>query len=207
MIKTKLCGFTDKSTVDLAVASGADFIGFVFHDTSKRNISPQKAGEISADIPQSIKKVAVLVDPNNDQIEQIIQHLKPDFLQLHNTNKERTLEIRNYFQTPIIKSFAISNEVDLNKIKDYQKIADYFLFDTKTDEVGGSGTSFDWKILQNLNISTPWFLSGGLNIANIEPALKISGTQMIDLSSGIEEVKGIKSPKLIIEFMTKMRGF
>ncbi|MCE3254945.1 MAG: phosphoribosylanthranilate isomerase [Rickettsiaceae bacterium] len=203
-VKTKLCGFTDKENVDLAVASGADFIGFIFYPPSKRYISPQKAGEISVDVPANIKKVAITVEPSNEQIEQIIQHLKPDFLQLYKIDKKRGLEIKKQFQIPIIKAFSISDKEDLKAVEDYNEIADYFLFDTKTKSVGGSGKSFDWKILENFKTNKNWFLSGGLNINNIEEALEITGAKMIDLSSGIEEVHGIKSPKLIGEFMKKI---
>ncbi len=205
-MKTKLCGFTNKTTVDLAVASGVDFIGFVFYPSSVRNISPQIAGEISKDIPSKIKKVAVIVDSSNDEITQIIKYLKPDFLQIHNNKKSRILEIKNHFQIPIIKAFSISEIKDLEAIDDYKTIADYFLFDTKTPEIGGSGKSFDWKILNNLRTDKKWFLSGGLNINNIEEALRITKAQMIDLSSGIEESKGIKSPQLITKFINKIHS-
>ncbi|MFT5703580.1 MAG: phosphoribosylanthranilate isomerase [Rickettsiales bacterium] len=203
-IKTKLCGFTTKKTVDLAVECGANFIGFVFYPASKRNISPQNAGEISKDIPKEIKKVAVIVNPSDEDIIQIIKYLKPDFLQIHNKDLTRILEIKKQFNLPIIKAFAISEEKDLEKIKDYEQIADYFLFDAKVAEIGGSGKSFDWNILCNLKTNKNWFLSGGLNINNIEIALKNTNSTMVDLSSGIEETKGVKSPKLISGFMNKL---
>ncbi len=205
-IKTKLCGFSTKETVDLAVKSGVDFIGFVFHSSSKRNISPETAAQISKDIPSHIKKVAVFVDKTNDEISKIIEHLKPDFLQIHSDNYSRILEIKNHFKLPIIKAFPISELKDLEAISDYEKIADYFLFDAKVAEVGGSGQSFDWTILKNLKTNKEWFLSGGLNAKNIEESLNITKAKIIDLSSGIEEIKGIKSPKLITEFMSKIKS-
>jgi len=203
-VRTKLCGFTDQKTIDLAIASGAEFIGFVFYPQSSRNISPYKAGEISKNIPAHIKKVAVIVDAEDALIAQIFQHLKPDFLQIHSDHQSRILEIKKHFQIPIIKAFSISKIKDLEVIHDYLQIADYFLFDAKSIGIGGGGKPFDWKIMNNLKIDKGWFLSGGLNIENIEQAIKISGAQMIDLSSGIEEKKGIKSPKLITEFMSKI---
>lgn len=200
-INVKLCGFTTKETFDLAVKSGVDLIGFVFHSKSPRNILPEKAQEISQDIPKNIKKVAVVVDPSDDELKQIITNLNPDFLQIHSDDYSRILQIKNHFKIPIIKAFQISNINDLNNIDKYNEVAEYFLFDAKDH---GSGKPFDWTILKNLKTTKKWFLSGGLNIENIENALNETNAKMIDLSSGIEEIRGIKSPKLITEFMNKI---
>ena len=201
----KLCGFTNLQTVALAIENDVNFIGFVFYPPSPRNISPVQAGQIAKQIPPPVKKVAVIVDATNDEISDIIKSLKPDFLQIHSIDKQRIITIKNHFNIPIIKAFSVSTAKDLEVIKDYESIADLFLFDTKSDEIGGSGKAFDWQILNNLNTKKSWFLSGGLNVANVADALKISGAGMIDLSSGIEEAKGIKSPKLIKEFMDLMK--
>jgi phosphoribosylanthranilate isomerase len=201
MIKTKLCGFTTKETVDLAVELKVNFIGFVVYPKSPRHISPKRAGEISQNIPRSIKKVAVIVDAQDKKIREIIKYLDPDFLQIHSSKKSRILEIKNQFQIPIIKAFPISEIKDLEAVQDYENIAEMFLFDGKSS---GSGESFDWKILQNFRSRKKWFLSGGLNSENIDLALKTTGASMVDLSSGIEETRGIKSPKLIKDFMSKI---
>jgi phosphoribosylanthranilate isomerase len=203
-MKIKLCGFIDQKNADLAAEYGADFIGFIFYKNSSRYISPQNAGKIAANLPKKIKKVAVLVDANNQEIAEIIKYLQPDFLQLHGEESAARLdEIKKLFNLPIIKAIAISSAEDLAQIKNYEA-ADLFLFDTKiSGQSGGSGQIFDWKLLKDLPTAKKWFLSGGLNIDNITSALEISGADMIDLSSGIEEEKGVKSPKLIKELMIK----
>jgi phosphoribosylanthranilate isomerase len=197
----KLCGFTNLKTTLQAIEAGVNFIGFVFCSSSPRNIDPKQAEQIALSIPPHIKKVAVIVDAKNDKISEIIKHLQPDFLQIHSTNKQRITEIKNHFNIPIIKSFSVATTKDLEVVMDYESVADLFLFDTKNDQIGGSGESFDWRIINNLNTKKNWFLSGGLNINNVKDALKISGAKMIDLSSGIEEVRGVKSLRLIKEFM------
>lgn len=202
-IKTKLCGFTNQETIKIAVENGADFIGFIFHPSSPRNISPQKAGEIASIIPQNIKKVAVIVDADDEKISQIVKYLKPDFLQLHGAETpQRVAQIKSQYQIPIIKAFKINDSSDLLSIKNYEEVANLFLFDAKNP---GSGQTFDWKILQNLSTKKEWFLSGGLNIGNVLEAIKATRAPMIDLSSGIEETKGVKSPRLITEFMNKIK--
>ena len=107
----------------------------------------------------------------------------------------------------IIKSISVSNEDDLKKINNYQT-ADYFLFDykpKKNELPGGNSKSFDWNILKSLKTDKPWFLSGGLNISNINEAIKITGATAVDVSSGVEDKAGIKNNKKIIEFMKTVR--
>jgi len=205
-ISVKLCGFTSKQTLDIAVNSDANLIGFIFHKNSPRNIEPSKAGELTADLPNTIKKVAVICNADNQKIKEIIFHLKPHFLQLHGgETPKRIQEIKNLFNLPIIKAIGVADKNDLNQIKFFEDVADILLFDTKIkNNFGGSGKVFDWKILENLQTEKKWFLSGGLNINNIEEALKITNAKMIDLSSGIEETKGVKSGKLITDFMNKI---
>ena len=102
----------------------------------------------------------------------------------------------------IIKAISIFSKDDLNKIKNFDNHIDYFLLDNKNP---GSGEAFDWKILQDFNLTKPYFLSGGINIKNIDEAIKIVNPKFIDISSGIEEIKGIKSSKLIIEILQKIK--
>ncbi len=199
-MKVKLCGFTEELSLLSAIENKADFIGFIFHDKSPRNITPAKAAELAKLIPPHIQKVAVVVNPSLETLHNIAFNLQPQYFQLHNVdNKERVLEIKKAFpQIKIIKAFAISNKIDLEQSIDFTDSADIFLFDNIT---AGSGKSFDFKILQNFSCSKNWFLSGGLNIDNIDEALKITGAQMIDISSGIEKERGKKSPELIHQFM------
>lgn len=199
-MKVKLCGFTDKQSLAVAVAQKCDFIGFVFCKSSIRYISPKEAGKISKIIPQNIAKVAVVVDENFDVLKEISDEISPDFFQFHGSETTDFLkEFRNKFpKIGIIKAFKIENELDLNQTKNFEDSADYFLFDGK---VAGSGNSFDWTILKNYHGAKNWFLSGGINSKNVLEAVKITGANMIDVSSGIEEIRGLKSPKLITELM------
>ena len=205
-LKIKLCGFKDKELVDFACQFDIHFIGFVFYDGSVRNVDINNIAQIAQDIPNHIKKVAVLVDASDSKISQIITQLKPDFLQLHGGETlKRCQEIKEKFRIPIIKAFHIGHKEDLHKIVGFEDVAKYFLFDTKsTTEIGGTGTAFDWTILQGFQCPKDYFLSGGINKDNIKEALKISHAKMVDLSSALEEEKGLKSKKLIKDFMTNL---
>jgi phosphoribosylanthranilate isomerase len=204
---TKLCGFTDEESVKIAIAEKCDFLGFVFYDKSPRFISPENAAIISTKIPPSIARVAVVVNPDQSLLQKISEKFLPDFFQFHGDETVEFLKkVREKFpKIKIIKAFRIASEKDLELVKNFESAADLFLFDAKiSNEFGGSGKKFDWKILQDFNSKKDWFLSGGLNIENIAEALKITGAKMIDISSGIEKIRGKKSPELIEEFMRKI---
>ena len=198
MPKIKLCGFKEKSDIDLADELGADFVGLVFYEKSPRNISPKKAKEITKNL-KNAQKVAVTVNPTIDFLSEIIDNIHPDFLQIHQGSKSQIQEIKQHFQLPIIKALAISDSDDLKQIADFKDVVEYFLFDTKSLEIGGSGKKFNWDIIKNLSDKN-FFLSGGINIDNLEEAIK-TGAQFFDLSSGIEINRGVKSPKKIREIM------
>ncbi len=207
-MKIKLCGFTDPEALAVAIAQKCDFLGFVFYEKSPRFVTPNQASALSYSIPKNISKVAVTVDPPINLLQEISDKFHPDFFQFHGSETASFLnEVKQKFpKIKIIKAFKIALIQDLDSVKIFENCADCFLFDAKIKgEIGGSGKNFDWKILQNFISKKEWFLSGGLNIDNIEEAIKITGAKMIDISSGIEEIRGRKSPKLIKEFMEKVR--
>jgi phosphoribosylanthranilate isomerase len=205
-IKIKLCGFSDKKSIKLALSHNPDYIGFVFYQKSVRNITLEQAMEFSELDFGMVKKVAVMVDENDEFIEKIINNLQPDLLQLHGDESvDRCLQIKNKFQLPIIKAIAIKEQSDFKNIKKYQNIADFLLFDTKTDEKGGSGKKFDWNLLKDINLGE-YFISGGINNNNIGQLMSDFDDIIIDLSSGIESKKGVKSEekiKKLMEFIKK----
>lgn len=204
-MKVKLCGFTEENSVKTAIAQKCDFLGCVFVEKSPRYISPENAAKITAKVPASIAKVAVVVNADFEYLSEIVEKFAPDFFQFHGVeNSDFLTKVREKFpQVKIIKAFGISEKADLDQMKNFENCADLFLLDGK---VAGSGKKFDWKILQNFHCKKDWFLAGGLNADNIEEAIKITGTKLIDISSGIEKIRGQKSPELIEEFMKKVRN-
>jgi phosphoribosylanthranilate isomerase len=203
-MKIKLCGFTEVKTIETAINYGCDFIGVVFAKNSIRYVDPNSAKILSDQIPNSIGKVAVVVNETIDTIKKINQNFQPNFFQLHGEEDINYIEnLKKIFpKISIIKAISIFSKNDLTKIKNFDNHIDYFLLDNKNP---GSGEAFDWKILQDFNLHKPYFLSGGINIKNIDEAIKIVNPKFIDISSGIEETKGIKSSKLIIEILQKIK--
>ena len=208
-IKVKLCGFTQQDSLETAIDCGCDFIGFIFHEKSPRNISFKEARHLGSIIPDNIAKVAVVVDADNDFLHKIADSLNPDILQFH--GNESIQYIKNFKEKfpdqAVIKAFAADTEKDIANSLKYHEVCDYFLYDSKTSNgFGGSGISFDWKIFNKKTPNKNWFLSGGLNIENIEDAILTSQAPMVDISSGIEESRGHKSNKMIQELMQKIKS-
>lgn len=205
----KICGINDKLSMDAAIESKADYIGLVFYDKSPRNLSLGDAKELLKNRNQHSKIVALTVNSDDDFIRDIEQNIKPDYFQLHgNETPLRCKEIKVKFEIPIIKGIGIKNKLDLIKAnQDYENLCDILLLDSPSSILpGGNGEMFNWNIIKNCEPSKKWMLAGGLNINNIEKAVKISNPPAIDISSGVEISKGIKDPEMIKNFITKCRN-
>ena len=205
----KICGINDKLCMDAAIESKADYIGLVFYDKSPRNLSLGDAQQLLKNRNQHSKIVALTVNSDDDFIRDIEQNIKPDYFQLHgNETPLRCKEIKVKFETPIIKGIGIKNKLDLIKAnQDYENLCDILLLDSPSSILpGGNGEIFNWNIIKNCEPSKKWMLAGGLNINNIEKAVKISNPPAIDISSGVEISKGIKDPEMIKNFITKCRN-
>jgi len=185
------------------------FFGMIFYTKSPRNISIENASKLlNISEKLNINGVGVFVNKEIDKLKEIIEHTNLKYVQLHGSEDELYIKNIKKLGVRIIKSISISIKDDLNKIKDY-KSADYFLFDykpKKNDLPGGNSKSFDWKILKSLKTDKPWFLSGGVNINNIQQILSDINPYGIDLSSGVEKELGIKDNHIINNFIRKIKN-
>ncbi|MBH69147.1 MAG: phosphoribosylanthranilate isomerase [Rhodospirillaceae bacterium] len=209
----KICGLTEREAIAAAVRHGVSHLGFIFYPPSPRAITPETAAEITAGISEDVKIVAVLVDPSDENISRVITHLSPHILQLHGSETpERVVDIKNKFNTRIMKAIKVSNAEDIQFSKEYDKAVDLVLFDAlppsnNIDALpGGNGIPFNWTLLNSTIHATPWFLSGGINISNVKEAVRITGAKAIDISSGVEDKPGSKSVKKIVKLMEIMKG-
>ncbi|WP_438751149.1 phosphoribosylanthranilate isomerase [Pararhizobium sp. O133] len=203
--EVKICGLKTAEAVDKAVALGASHTGFIFFPKSPRNIEPDDAGRLAERIRGRAKIVAVTVDADSDVLDEIVSALSPDMLQLHgNESPERVLTVKAVYGLPVIKALSIRDADDLRRIEPYIGIADRFLFDAKppkgSELPGGNGVSFDWRLLDTLDDSVDYMLSGGLNADNVGEALALTGAKAVDTSSGVESAPGVKDLKRMEEF-------
>ncbi|KAF0183914.1 MAG: phosphoribosylanthranilate isomerase [Hyphomonadaceae bacterium] len=211
--KVKICGLTTAEAVETATLGGADYLGFVFHPKSPRNINIDNAtalANLALTLNPDVQIIAVTVDPDDEFLRQIADRLSPDYVQLHgNESLARVKEVRSLgFKT--IKAIGIENENDLQNAVPFFDVADFVLFDAKPPKgeknAGGFGAAFDWGILQGFEHNKPWFLSGGLNHDNVGAAIAATGAPMVDVSSGVESAVGVKDLALIKSFLNAAKG-
>jgi len=201
----KICGLKTPEAVDRAVARGATHIGFIFFPKSPRNIDPDVAGELADRVRGRVKIVAVTVNADDEELDDIVSLLRPDILQLHgNESPERVLHIKALYGLPVMKVFPVKEAADLDRIDPYIGVADRFMFDAKAPKgselPGGNGVSFDWSLMASLDESVDYMLSGGLNKDNVALALASTKARAIDISSGVESAPGIKDLGMIDAF-------
>ena len=203
--KVKICGITNYKDAKICIDAGADALGFVFYKNSKRYITPIKAKEIIRKIPPFISKVGVFVNENFENIIEIANLIKIDYIQLHGyETPEFCKKISNYY--PVIKAILIKDENDLKQFKIYKKYVN-FLLDTKTESFGGSGKSFNWNLILNYKEKIGNFiLSGGLNKDNIVDAIKLLNPYAVDISSGVEKSAGKKDKRKVEEFISIVKS-
>ena len=205
----KICGIKNRDTLMCCENNNIGFFGMIFYTKSPRNISIENANNLlKISEKLNINGVGVFVNKEIDKLKEIIERTNLKYVQLHGSEDELYIKKIKKLGIRIIKSISISIKDDLNKIKDY-KSADYFLFDykpKKNDLPGGNSKSFDWKILKSLKTDKPWFLSGGVNINNIQQILTDINPYGIDLSSGVEKELGIKDNHIINNFIRKVKN-
>lgn len=205
----KICGLSTPDAVAAAVAGGAAYAGFVFYPPSPRHLTPAQAAALAAGLPASVKSVAVLVDPTDDDLDTLLSHFRPAYLQLHGgESPDRVAVVKQKTGLPVIKAVPVAGASDLARAGDYSSVADMLLLDAKAPEgresalPGGNGLRFDWDLIAQAPAFTrPWILSGGLDADNVSEAISVTRASLVDVSSGVEDRAGVKSPAKIKAFL------
>ena len=180
-----------------------DYMGFIFYKASPRFVA-ELDKKLLQHISQHIQTVAVFVNNSVEEICSIVKKYEFDLVQLH--GKESVEDCKYLYEqnVNVIKAFSIDSNTSFSSIENYTPYCKYFLFDTATKLFGGSGVQFNWNLLENYVYETPFFLSGGISLENIEEALKINHPQLFgfDINSKIEDsaaLKNIATAKQLIQ--------
>ena len=204
--KIKICGIKKLSTLKCCINNNIDFYGLIFYKKSPRNIDLDEALElINYSKNTLISPVGVFVNEPIININKIIAKLKIDYIQLHGEESfEYINEIKgNNKNIKIIKNISIRYSDDFLKANKYSN-ADFYLFDYKPNNnelPGGNAKKFSWSLLRDIRLIKPWFLSGGINIKNVNEIKEFAIPYGIDISSGVEDINGIKSNEKIISLI------
>ena len=200
MTKVKICGFTEANNARDAALAGVDAIGLVFYDKSPRNVDILTAQKIIEALPPFINRVGLFVNANPSFIDEILCEVPLDTLQFH--GDESVLDCTQY-QMPFIKSLRVRPETNVKEIAENFSSASALLLDSfSPSSFGGTGESFDWS-LACVKISLLIILAGGLNVDNVNDAIKQVNPYAVDASSGVESAPGVKDIDKIEAFIRK----
>lgn len=200
--RIKICGITRVEDALAACAAGADALGFVFHAPSPRNIEPEAARAIVAQLPPFVTTVGLFVDREADAIERVAAQVRLDLLQFHG---DETPQFCASFGRPYIKAVRMRPGIDLLEYAARFVQARGLLLDAYVSGThGGTGSRFDWRLVPR-DLATPIVLSGGLTPENVEEAVRTLRPWAVDVSSGVEAAKGIKDPQRMRNFIAGVR--
>lgn len=184
-----------------AVKNGADAIGLVFYAPSPRNVSIQKAIEISQQVPAFVSVVGLFVNAEQDFVREVSSQVKLDLLQFHG---DETSEECAQYGKPFIKAIRVKAGINLVQCAEDFSAAKGLLLDTYTEGVaGGTGHVFDWDLIPE-NLNKPVILAGGLNAENVAQAIQKVKPYAVDVSGGVEAEKGIKDAAKLAAFMQQV---
>lgn len=195
MKKIKICGLKRSEDVDYVNTYQPDYVGFVFAG-KKRKITYDQAKELKKGLLSSIQVVGVFVNEDISFVEKLVKEHVIDLVQLHGQEDQKYIQaLKEKVDVSIIKAIQIKNEDSFNEHYD----VDYYLYDHGT---GGTGESFDWSMLKE--VDKPVFLAGGINLLNVDDALK-KNVYALDVSSGVE-TDGFKDEKKIKKIVRRVRN-
>jgi phosphoribosylanthranilate isomerase len=203
-LKIKVCGMKDLDNMLDLIKLPIDYMGLIFYEKSKRYVSALDAHFIKA--ITGIKKIGVFVNASEEDILQKISDYGLAGIQLHGQEDPNFCLSLKSHDIIVIKSFGIDENFDWQSLIAYEHVVDYFLFDTKSINHGGTGIQFDWNLLKKYKLEKPYFLSGGLSAENIIAASQFTDHRLygLDLNSKFEFKSGIKNVELIEQTLKKM---
>ncbi len=209
--RVKICGLKTRESVSAAVEGGAAYLGFNFVRRSKRYVDVSTARDLAIDVPPGVAKVALVLDADDATLDEIVAAVPLDMLQLHGEETpERVSEVKARFGLPVMKAVGIGVASDLARLDLYGKVADQLLVDAKPpkegDLPGGTGVSFDWRLIANRRWPVPWMLAGGLTPDNVAEAIALTGARQVDVASGVESAPGVKDAEMIRAFLSAAKS-
>jgi phosphoribosylanthranilate isomerase len=204
-VRVKICGVNDAAAFDTAVAAGADYVGLVFFPPSPRYVTPARAAALSARHSGGPLRVGLFVDPAAEAIASVLDTVRLDILQVYGRADLPGLRAR--FGLPVWRATGIDTAADLPREAGG---ADALLLEAKPPPAatrpGGNAARFDWSLLSGWNAPAPWILAGGLTPDNVAEAIRATGATTVDVSSGVEQSRGMKDAALVRAFIANARA-
>jgi phosphoribosylanthranilate isomerase len=203
-VRVKICGITSLEDARMAVAAGADALGFMFHPASPRYVSPEAAGAIARALPPFVARVGVFVNTPADVIQATLETAGLDTLQLH--GDESPAFCAAFSRVRVIKAFRVDGPAVLDRMQAYTAWA--WLLDSHVSGTwGGTGKTFNWDLAREAILrGGTVLLAGGLHPDNVRSAVRSVGPYGVDVSSGVESCPGRKDPERVRAFVSAAKG-
>lgn len=198
----KVCGMRNGENIREVECLDVDLMGFIFYKKSPRYV------DILPDyLPQKAKRVGVFVDESLGAILSVAKQFSLEYIQLHGNESPILVEQLRCEGYKIIKAFSIAMDSDLSQVEAYKGLCDYFVFDTKSPSIGGSGQCFDWNILEQYSGDTPFLLSGGISLENLNTLKQFQHTRLVgyDLNSCFELEAAVKDCNKLSQFLNELK--
>jgi len=205
-IKIKVCGMRQAENINDLARLQPDFIGFIFYKKSSRYVGEEFDEAILNTLNPKIDRTGVFVNSSAEYIQQKVKQYGLNFVQLH--GNESPKECKSLQSTAkVIKAFGVDELFDFEILNQYQGSCDYFLFDTKTPQKGGSGKKFKWEVLNQYKLNTPFFLSGGIDETDAKNILNLNNKNLfaIDINSRFETSPAYKNISKIHKFISEIK--
>lgn len=199
--RVKICGITRDEDLAAAVAAGADAVGFVFYPSSPRYLPVARASGLARRVPPFVARVGLFVNAEPAFVRETLAQVPLDLLQFHGDEEAAYCE---QFARPYLKAARVRPEIDLLEFARAFLSAQGLLLDAWSTAYGGTGQTFDWSLIPE-NLPLPIILSGGLHADNVGEAVRRIRPWAVDVSSGVEQTKGIKDAEKIAAFMAAVR--
>lgn len=209
-VQIKICGLSRPEEIDAAAQAGATHIGLVNFPKSPRHLELEAARKLRLRVPIGVKTVVLVVNPDGKTLANIKEMLAPDVIQFHGSEPPEALEaVKQMFEVEVWKALPVRGIASLDNSAEYDGIVDRLLFDAPPPEgselPGGNGEAFGWGILKDYPHRTPWALAGGLTPENVAQAIRDTGAEFVDVSSGVESQSGVKDVDKIAAFCKHAR--
>jgi len=207
-VRIKMCGTTNVEDARAAVAFGVDALGFIFVPQSPRHVTDEQAGQIIRSLPPFVSRVGVFVDSSLALIKQAVESCGLTQVQLHgHETPELCADLRGWCAgLQVCKAFRVGKHGDDFELERYRQVVDCLLLDTyEKGRAGGTGNSFDWRLVENYKIGKPIIIAGGLTPDNIEAAIRQVRPYAVDINSGVEKRPGVKDHNLLRQLIKNVR--
>lgn len=203
----KTCGISTPETLAAAIRAGASHVGFVHFAKSPRHLALGAIAMLRRQVPDHVKAVLLLVNPDAPLLDEAVRTIAPDVVQFHGGESPETLaRFRAETGIEAWRAMAVKDAPSLAEVAAFRGAADRVLLDAPASALpGGNGTRFDWGLLAGWQAPLAWGLAGGLTPANVAEAIRLTGAPLVDTSSGVERSPGIKDVDKIAAFCKATR--